>query len=91
MAEQKFLYEKYLQENPLSTVASRSFEDKEKREEEEKEKSSKKDLEAIKVATKGLDDEAMMESSTLKEGIWGMGTVTQIENFLRDLNRLKDK
>lgn len=35
MAEQKFLYEKYLQENPLSTVVSRSFEDKEKREEEE--------------------------------------------------------
>ena len=35
MAEQKFLYEKYLQEKPLSTVVSRSSQDKEKREEEE--------------------------------------------------------
>ena len=32
MAEQKFYYEKYLQENPLSTVVSRSSQDKEKRE-----------------------------------------------------------
>mgnify|MGYP003134651406 CR=1 FL=1 len=55
-----------------------------KREEEEMEKSTKS-------STKGFDDEAMMESSTLKEGIWSMGTVTQIQNFLRDLNRLKDK
>ena len=41
----------------------------------------------------GIDLEKleMFESSTLKEGIWSMGTVTQIENFLRDLNRLKDK
>ena len=62
-----------------------------RREEEEMEKSSKEDLKTIKAATKGFDDEAMMESSTLKEGIWSMGTVTQIENFLKDLNRLKDK
>lgn len=60
-----------------------------KGEEEEMEKSSKKDLEAIKAATKELDDEAMMESSTLKEGIWGMGTVTQIQNFLRDIKKIK--
>ena len=41
----------------------------------------------------GIDLEKleMFESSTLKEGIWSTGTVTQIENFLRDLNRLKDK
>lgn len=44
--------------------------------------------ELIKAALTGPVKE---ESSTLKEGIWSMGTVTEIENFLRDLNRLKDK
>merc|ERR1711966_149955 len=55
------------------------------------EKSSKKDLEVIKTATKGFDDEAMFESSTLKEGVWSMGTVTEIKRFLIDLQELKDK
>tara|TARA_Y100000389_G_C17466360_1_gene526017 strand:+ start:2542 stop:4764 length:2223 start_codon:yes stop_codon:yes gene_type:complete len=62
-----------------------------KGEEEEMEKSSKKDLEVIKTATKGFDDEAMFESSTLKEGVWSMGTVTEIKRFLIDLQELKDK
>ena len=58
-----------------------------RREEEEMEKSSSKDL---KAATKGLDDEAMMESSTLKEGVWSMGTVTEINRFIKDIKEMKN-
>jgi hypothetical protein len=44
--------------------------------------------ELIKAALTGPVKE---ESTPIKEGIWSTGTVTQIQNFLRDLNRLKDK
>jgi len=44
--------------------------------------------ELIKTALTGPVKE---ESTPIKEGIWSMGTITQIQDFLKDLNRLKDK
>ena len=32
----------------------------------------------------------MMESSTLKEGVWSMGTVTEINRFIKDIKEMKN-
>lgn len=45
-----------------------------------------KDLESLAPDLEKLE---MFESSTLKEGIWSTGTVTQIQNFLRDIKKIK--
>ena len=39
----------------------------------------------------GGDEEALSGLVGLKEGVWSTGTVTQIQGFLRELKRLKDK
>lgn len=47
---------------------------------------------AIKQAISDWEDEpGRMALPPLREGVWSTGTVTQIQGFLRELKRLKDK
>ena len=78
----------------LPGSAQEKFEDRVEKErrkdEDERNVISKKELEDIASQSKELDDEAMMESSTLKEGVWSMGTVTEINRFIKDIKEMKN-
>ena len=78
----------------LPGSAQEKFEDRVEKErrkdEDERNVISKKELEDIASQSKKLDDEEMMESSTLKEGVWSMGTVTEINRFIKDIEEMKN-
>ena len=78
----------------LPGSAQEKFEDRVEKErrkdEDERNVISKKELEDIASQSKKLDDEELMESSTLKEGVWSMGTVTEINRFIKDIEEMKN-
>ena len=57
----------------------------------DKDDTTEEDLEDIRSMGKDLEKLEMFESSTLKEGVWGTGTVTEIKRFIIDLQELMDK